>query len=188
MRKIENPFLLALLTVAMTAFGIVMLIHYCPTPEFDPLALARTYRMPIGFSLLTGILIGWLATRDALRALMLGLGGMFLLFGLFFFINGALDTSLPEDHFFAIVRKDREYRDNATNPGAFSYFFEGIDRATGQAFKFSTYGTHITKAQYDSVDLESGPAWVHVKVWEGFLRVPWRRIQGVVFAHPTDSQ
>jgi hypothetical protein len=79
MRKIENPFLLALLTFAMTTFGISMLVVYCPTPEFDPLALACTHRLSIGFSLLAGILFGWLATRDALRALMLGLGGMFLL-------------------------------------------------------------------------------------------------------------
>jgi hypothetical protein len=43
------------------------------------LALACTHRLSIGFSLLAGILFGWLATRDALRALMLGLGGMFLL-------------------------------------------------------------------------------------------------------------
>jgi hypothetical protein len=181
MPKIENPFLLALLTVIMTAFGIYMLVVYCPTPAFDPLTLVHAHRLPIGFSLVAGALIGWLLTRDALRSLMLAMGGMFLLFGMFFFINGAMDMSVPEDLFFEVIRKGEEYHDNATRPSAISYYLLGIDRTRGETFKFSTYATHITKADYDAVNLDEGPAWVHLKVRQGRLKVPWRRIQGIVF-------
>lgn len=171
----------SIVTVLMVFIGIFMLIKFCPTDDFDPVLLGFEHKIKILLFFVLSFIVAYLFCKAIFTSLMLGLGGLFMFFGLFFMLNGVLDQSPIDAHYYKVIEKNKEYMDNATNPGAWNYYLRGIDEETNKTFKFSTYVNHISKDDYDRVDLDGSSAWILQYNRKGFFKLPWREIKGVVF-------
>jgi len=160
--KRKNPFLVSGLTAGMCAFGVFCIVHFCPTPSFDPIILITDHWLLAFSALSLSLLLGALWTRDVFQSIMLVLGGFFLLSGFYFMGNSMLDWHSPEVKKYYVIAKGKNYEKSGTNPGYWNYFLKG-QTSQGQKFRFSTSVGHIT---YQEWEIAQPERWVYIEVQE----------------------
>jgi hypothetical protein len=93
--KRKNPILVSGLAAGMCAFGIVCIVHFCPTSTFNPVAMIADHWLVVFCASSLSALLGALWPRDVFQSIMPALSGFFLLTGLYFTGNGMLDSHSP---------------------------------------------------------------------------------------------
>ena len=175
--KRKNPLLVSGLTAAMCIFGIFCMVHFCPTPSFEPARIVADHWPVVLSALSLSALSGVLWTRNAFQSIMLALGGFFLLTGFYFMGNGMLDWHSPEIERYYVTAKGKEYEEAGSKPGYWNYFLAGRT-SRGKQFRFSTSAGHITFEEWETAQPETGD-YIEVHERPGAFGTAWREIKGL---------
>jgi len=175
--KRKNPFLVSGLTAGMCVFGIFGIVHFCPTPSFDPLVMIADHWLVVFGALGVSALLSALWTRDIAQSIMLALGGFFLLTGFYFMGNGMLDWHSPVVQKYYVTAKGKNYEDAGAKPGYWNYFLKGRT-SEGQQFRFSTSVGHITYQEWEIAQPDSRD-YIEVHERPGAFGTAWREIRGL---------
>lgn len=168
--------LTAAATAACVAAGIFLLVHFRPTPEYWREWSFQAHAAGVVCLLAACSLVGWIATRNLARALLLGLGGLFLAAGTLMWANGALDRSKPVEILFQVTDKERYYVQQSRN-SHWEYYLQG-QAAGGRRFRFATNVGNVSMQEWEAAVAGRGDVVV-VQEHPGALGIPWWRILGL---------
>jgi len=176
----QNPIAVSLVTVALVALGVALLVRYRPTPDFWSNYRIGDHLLGLSALLLVGLASGWFWTRSALQTFLICMGLLFASAGLFFYANGSLDNGPPRVLHYEILAKDSTYSQGSENE--MDYTLLGRT-PQGHSFRFAVQSNHLTHSEWRSARPLSGD-YILVHEHPGALGVPWWKIEGLRARQP----